>query len=257
MNALLPFYYQIKQTIKDWIIHGEFSAGEKIPSEHELSKQFIVARLTVRQAISQLIQEGFLVRRRGIGTFVTDNRNFIKSLSVQSTGFLNEVFYQAHKAKAKSVTLTRTMAPQYIRGKLELGAEAQEVVQVKRVRYLGENSFSFTVNYLPLEIGSKVNEEELYKKPFLQVLEQDLGIHIAESFETVKASFADSEVAEELGIPSGSPILFVETVIYTKRRKPVQFVQASYRGDSYQYIVRLKYVKRKNGAIWVHPSGQV
>lgn len=72
MHTLLPIYYQIKQTIKNWIISKEFCPGEKIPSENELAERFDVSRLTVRQAIGQLTQEGFLISKRGEGTFVTD-----------------------------------------------------------------------------------------------------------------------------------------------------------------------------------------
>ena len=64
--------------------------------------------------------------------------------------------------------------------------------------------------------------------------------------------FADQEVAEKLSVSPGSPILFVERIMYTKRRKPVELVQSTYRGDLYKYIVRLKTVKGKKGSVWVH-----
>jgi GntR family transcriptional regulator len=84
MNTILPIYYQIKQTIKNWIINREFSLGEKIPSENELAEKFNVSRLTIRQAISQLIQEGFLQSRRGEGTFVTENENLINRFNLET-----------------------------------------------------------------------------------------------------------------------------------------------------------------------------
>jgi GntR family transcriptional regulator len=86
-------------------------------------------------------------------------------------------------------------------------------------------------------------------------MEQDLGIQFTEAFQTIEASFADQEVSEALGIASGSPVLFVERIMYGRRRKPVELVQSSYRGDLYKYIVRLKNVKRKKGAVWIPQSG--
>ena len=77
MSSLLPVYYQIKQSIKNWIVNREFELGEKIPSENELADKFSVSRLTVRQAISQLTQEGFLISKRGEGTFVTRDGKYI------------------------------------------------------------------------------------------------------------------------------------------------------------------------------------
>jgi GntR family transcriptional regulator len=100
-----------------------------------------------------------------------------------------------------------------------------------------------------------MTEKDLLRKPLLQIMEEDLGIQFTEAFQTIEASFADQEVSEQLGIVSGSPILLVERIMYTQKRKPVEVVQSSYRGDLYKYIVRLKKIKRKKGSIWIHDSG--
>ena len=254
MVTLLPVYYQIKQTIRNWILNKEFNPGGKIPSENELAEKFNVSRLTVRQAISQLVQEGFLISKRGEGTFVTNNEHLINSCSLEFTGFMDDLFYQISKSKTKSVKITRMPAPKLIKEKLELDKEDEEVVQIKRVRSLEEKLFAFTINYLPAEIGTKIIEKDLYKKPLLQILEQDLGIQFTEAVQTIEASFSDQEVSEQLRIASGSPILLVERIMYTKQRKPVEVVQSSYRGDLYKYVVRLKNVGRKDKRFWAHQS---
>lgn len=251
MSTLLPVYYQIKQTIKNWILNKEFSSGEKIPSENELAEKFNVSRLTVRQAIGQLSQEGFLVSKRGEGTFVTNNESLISKLSLEFTGFMDDLFYQISRSKTKTVKITQIPLPKLIKEKLEL-EEGEKVVQIKRLRFLEGSAFAFTVNYLPIEIGEKINEKELYRRPLLQILEEDLGIQFTEAFQTIQASFADQEVAEQLGIHSGSPILFVERIMYTEKEKPVELVQSSYPGDLYKYIVRLKNIRKKGANIWIH-----
>jgi len=253
--ALLPVYYQIKQTIKAWIINKEFSPGDKILSENELANRFKVSRLTVRQAILQLIQEGFLVSRRGEGTFVTKDGNLIDSFSLEFSGFMDDLFYQVQKSKTKSAKITRMTAPKSIGEKLELDNKDEQIVQIKRVRFKGDKCFAYTVNYLPFEIGMKITEKDLYKKPLLRIMEEDLGIQFTEAFQTIEASFADREVSRQLEVPSGSPILFVERIMYHKKRKPVELVQSSYRGDLYKYMVRLKSVKRKEGSAWIHQPG--
>ncbi len=256
MPILLPTYYQIKQTIKTWILNKEFGAGEKIPSENKLAERFKVSRLTVRQALAQLAQEGILTSRRGEGTFVTRNEYLLGSLGLEFTGFMDDLFYQISKSTTKSVNLSRVPAPKPIREKLELGSNPEEVVQIKRVRFWEEKPFAYTISYLPIRIGGKIRKKELLKKPLLQIIEEDLGIRFTEAFQTIEASFADSEVSEQLGLVSGSPILLVERIMYTQKRKPVEAVQSSYRGDLYKYIVRLKNFKRKRGSIWIHDSGQ-
>jgi len=252
MSSILPMYYQIKQTIKNWITDKEFQLGERIPSENELAAKFKVNRLTVRQAISQLVQEGFLISKRGEGTFVSKDEGLIKSFSLEFTGFMDDLFYQISKSKTKSVEINRIIPPHSIKEKLILHNEDKEVVQIKRVRFLQDKSFAYTVNYLPIAIGEKIKEGDLYKKPLLQIIEQDLRIPFTEAFQTIEASFADQERSEKLGIVSGSPILFVERVMYTKNRDPVEVVQSSYRGNLYKYVVRLKNIRRKGGNIWTH-----
>jgi len=251
MSSLLPVYYQIKQTIRGWIVNKEFNPGERIPSENELTHQFHVSRLTVRQAISQLVQEGFLISKRGEGTFVTPDKNLINSFGIEFIGFMDDLFYQVSKSKTKSVEIIQVEAPKFIREKLGLGEE-KKVVQIKRVRFLNNRPFTYTINYLPMEIGVRINERDLYLKPLLQIMEQDIGIQFAEAYQTIEASFANQEVAKELEIAVGSPILFVERIMYTQKQRPVELVQSSRQGDLYKYVVRLKSVKRKNGNIWVH-----
>jgi len=250
MTTLLPVYYQIKQIIKGWILSREFNPGDKIHSENELAKKFKVSRLTIRQAIAQLVQEGFLISKRGGGTFVTQNDMLIARFSLEFTGFMDDLFYQISKSKTKSVQIQQVLASKWIKEKLELPDQQKEVIQIKRVRFLDDQSFAFTVNYLPLQIGKRLHAKDLYRKSLMYILEQNFGIKFTEAFQTIQASFADQEVSEQLEIASGSPVLFVERIMYTNNAKPVELVQSSYRGDLYKYIVRLKNRKRKGRSTW-------
>jgi GntR family transcriptional regulator len=256
MNAVLPIYYQIKQIIKSWIINKEYGPGEKIPSENELAEKFKVSRLTVRQAFSQLVQEGFLNSKRGEGTFLTSNESLINSLGFEFSGFMDDLLYQVSTIKTKSAAISRIAISKLIREKLELSREDQEVVKITRIRLLREKLFTYTVNYLPLEIGMRIKEKDLFEKPLLKILVQDLNIQFTEAIQTIEASFANQEVAGNLDIPSGSPILYVERTMYTQKHKPIELFQSSYRGDLYKFIVRFKNVKRKDGSRWIHHTDE-
>lgn len=254
MNAIVPVYYQIKQRLKERIINGEFGLSEKIPSENQFAKEFNVSRLTVRQATSQLIQEGFLRASRGKGTFVTNDKSLIESFSLEFTGFMDDLFYHVSKTKTKTVEISRTKIPKHISDKVKFHQDPEEITLIKRIRFKGDKCIAYTINYLPLEFGERIKEEDLLKKPLLQIMEQDLGVKFAEAFQTIEASFADQEIALKLGVASGVPILLVERTMYTKNRKPVEFVKSYYRGDLYKYIVRLKNVRRKQVSVWVHQT---
>ena len=255
MKILLPLYYQIKHTIRNSISNKELSPGERIPSTYQLADRFKVNHLTVRKAIEELVQEGFLVSKRGLGTFVSDNENLIHSLSIEITGFMDEIFYEIQKAKTVSVVINEIPVPTIVRESLALSPEEKTVIQIKRVRLLREKSFNFAINYLPVDIGSRIIEADLYKKPLLQILEQDLGIAFKDSYQTIQASFADQEISDQLHLPPGSPILYIERIIYTKKSKPVEILHSSYRGDLFKYVVRLKNLRKKNGNVWIHHGG--
>ena len=252
MKNLLPMYYQIKETIKTWILDKKYAPGQRIPSADELSKHFMVSYVTVRQAIEHLEQEGFLVSRRGSGTFVANNEALANTLSTEARGFMDEIFYQVQRAKTKSVEMKVIETPTIVREKLKLGPRDRTIFEIKRVRFLDDQSFNFSTNYIPMEIGSQIVERDLFKKPLLQILAEDLGIKFVEALQVIQASFADQEVSEKLGIALGSPMLFLERILYTKHGKPVQMLQGRYRGDLFKYIVRLKNVRGKDGNVWVY-----
>jgi GntR family transcriptional regulator len=249
MTQLLPIYYQIRNKIQEWIVAKEYNPGEQIPSETELAKTFSVTRMTVRQAISLLIQEGLLYRKRGAGTFVTNDPKVIGRLGLDFTGFMDELFYQVSKSKTISAKTEKIKIPRTVKEKLK--SEEEEIIRIERVRTLNDRIFAYTVNFLPVHIGSQITEQMLLAKPLLKILEVDLGIEFDEAFQTIEASFSDPYVSEQLQVPSGSPILFVERIMYDKKKKPFELVQTSYRGDVYKYVVRLKLDNVSKKKRWV------
>ena len=252
MSSLLPVYYQIKNKIQEWIVSKEYLPGEKLPSENELAKIFNVSRLTVRQAVSILDQEKLVFRKRGEGTFVTKDAKLIDSFGLAFSGFMDDLFYQVSKSKIKTAEIKRIAATKNIQEKLEIDDEF--VYQIQRVRILNNLLFAFTVNYIPEVIAKQLNSKDLLKKPFLKILEIDLGYEFGEAFQTIEASFSDQETSEKLEIPTGSPILYVERIMYDKKKKPIEFVQTSYRGDIYKYVVRMKFDKNDKENRWVSHS---
>jgi GntR family transcriptional regulator len=248
---ILPRYYQIKQIIKKWILNNEIGINEKIPSENELSLQFKSSRVTVRQALAELVQEGFLIRKRGDATYVADNKKLINSYSIELTGFMNELFYHISRSKTKSAKIERIKPTRTVRRKLMLPEEENEVIKIERLRFIDGSTFAHTTAYFPLKIGESITVEVLLKKPLLQIIEEDLNIRLNESYQVHEASFAHEELAKKLKVPRGSPILFVEQIQYAGKKEPIVFVQTSYRGDLYKYIIRLKRVAINRKKVWI------
>jgi GntR family transcriptional regulator len=250
---MIPIYYQIKRTIKGRIINKEYLPEEKIPSDNELAKEFNVSRLTVRHAISQLVQEGFLKTKRGEGTIVVDNKKLSNSFNFEFVGFMSDLISdEVAKIKIKSVVVNRISPTKIVREKLQLGEDTKEVIQIKRVRYLKGKPFSYATNYVPIDIGSKINEKDLYERPLMHILEKDCGVKFTEAVQTIEASFADQETAEKLEVESGAPILVVERILFNEDKKPVEIFCSANIGEKYKFTVRFKKIRKKNQDQWVN-----
>jgi GntR family transcriptional regulator len=131
--------------------------------------------------------------------------------------------------------------------RLHAGAE---IVRIRRLRLIDEEPFSFTINYLPAEIGRKVPAKALHTIPLLRILQEDLKIPITGAHETIEAAPADPEIARKLAIPVLYPVMHMKRVMFTTGNRPFELVETYYRADKYHYSVNLVRVKRKGKWTW-------
>jgi GntR family transcriptional regulator len=251
MEPILPVYHQIRRAIRHGVLDKRYLPNSKIPPENELASQFNVNRMTVRQALSSLVQEGLLIRRRGEGTYVTGNEELIQGMSLKHISLTNELLLPLMKSKTLTVAKSEVPPSPIIREKLELNPDDARVVRITRDRLVPEGFRAFTINYLPLEIGRRISEEQLMKKPLVKIMEEDFKINFLEAFQTIEASFADEETAAHLGIQPGVPTLLMERIMYAEKGRPVELVNSIYAAGSYKCCLHLKKVKRNNAADWI------
>lgn len=251
MEPTFPVYYQIRRTIKHWILDKIYSPNEKIPTEQELSKQFDVTRMTIRQAVSPLVEEGLLTRKRGGGTFVTGDTELIQQMNLKHIGLTNELLLPLMKSKTLSVEKTEIEPNQMIIEKLELSPKAETIVMIKRDRLVPGGFPAYTINYLPVEYGRRITKKALMKRPLLVIMEDDLKVNFTQAYQTIEASYANEEVAAHLGIAVGSSTLFTERIMYSEKGKPVEVVNTIYRADQYRCSLQLKKVKRGSDFDWI------
>lgn len=105
MVPILPVYHQIRRSIRHWILDKRMGANDRIPTEKELAGRFNVNRMTIRQALSSLVDEGLLIRRRGDGTFVTGNEKLIQGTSLKPISLTSELLPPLMKSKTLTVDI--------------------------------------------------------------------------------------------------------------------------------------------------------
>ena len=214
-----------------------------------LCRELGVSRVTLRVALRELVRDGMLMKVHGKGTFVVHNPP--KRLTpVKYTGFLDELQQRVLKLKVKEVQIARVPASTDLKTLLQLPDDEAEVTVIKRLRHINDEPFSFTLNYLPLAIGNRVRQKDLYTVPLLRILQDELKIAIVRARETIEAAPADPDIAQKLGISVLHPVMHMRRVMYTTKERPFELVETYYRADKYHYSVNLVRVKRKRSWTW-------
>ncbi len=252
-HRVVPLYYQVEHVIRQRITNGEYAAGSQIPSENELSREMGVSRVTIREALRELVREDMLVKVQGKGTYVAQPTS-TGLQTIKFTGFLEDLYDKVQKVSVKAVEISRIPTTDDLRNALDLNSEESELLRIKRVRHVNDAPYAFTINFLPMEIGLQIQEQDLYRVPLLWILQEQLKIPITRAHETVEATASDPEVAERLDIPVLSPVMHVKRMMYTERDRPLELVESYYRADRYQYSVNLIRVKRDGKWAWDHES---
>ena len=242
----IPLYLQLEQIIKSKILIGEFTPGDQIPTEKDLCETYEISSITARQAILNLVNEGMLVRRQGKGTFVTEGLKNIENLkTLHLNGNLENIIPVGLKGKVvKVLDITTIKTPKTVAESLGL-VDGAEVIRIRRTRSDKNTPVSYIKNYLPLEVGDRIKKEDLRQHPMLHVLGKKLGISLKGGNQYIGAIVADYEVASALEVNISSPILYLETLLYEKKNRPIDYVQTFYRPDHFRINVELK-VKGNN-----------
>jgi GntR family transcriptional regulator len=236
----IPLYVQLEQIIKSDITMGELSPGQKIPTEKEFADTYSVSIITARQAILNLVDQGLLIRKQGIGTFVTETPANVKNIMTLSIkGDLHEIIPEGLASQqVRVVDSGRIKTPLLVSKALNMDP-AEEVYRIRRTRSDQGVVISYVKNYLAPAIGEKISEEDLLSYPMMYILRHKLGMPLKNGTQYIQAIAADYDIASALSANIASPILYMETTIFKADAKAVEFVQSFFRSDHFKYTIRL------------------
>lgn len=252
----LPKYHQIYLVLREQLREGRFDAG--LPGELALMGQFGVARVTVRRALSQLADEGLILREPGRGTRPVSARapaagemesNLASGKRARLTGLLENLVAMGMSTKVKVLSVERMRAPVDVAQALRL--QRTDLVQkAERVRSTSEGPLSHITTWVPDAISAGFGKRELSQKPILVLLEES-GVKVGRAEQTVSARLADVSMARHLDIAVGSALLAVRRLIYDEDERPVQWLHGLYRPDRYEYQMQLSRVGSIDAKVWV------
>ncbi len=235
-RTAVPLYMQIKEDIKAAIQQGVYKAKEKIPTEPELSAEYSVSRITVRRAIEELCGEGYLIKRQGLGTFVSTPRIHRKITDGNRLESFSTLCQSCNMVAGPHL-LSRQIVPirQEEQEFFGLGSDAL-LIYVERLR-TADNLPIFLENmFFPYQTYRGLMTEDLNNRSIFQVMKQIDGRTVNDtSRRTLEIAKASPKQAQKLGISTGEPLLFMNCYFIDQEGHPLCIGRQYYVGSRYMF----------------------
>ena len=236
--AVEPFKARrIYLLLRDRISGGALAAGERLPGEPDLATAYGVSRVTVRRALEQLVAEGLLERRPGVGTFVRV-APVLGSTTLDFSDVFSHLKEMGRRTEVRLLSFDYLVPAAAVAAALGLapGERAQRAV---RVRMLGDAPFSFLTTHVPERLGHTYSEAELASQPLLALLERS-GAVVGRARQSIGATLAGPEVAGLLQLEIGAPLLSLTRLVEDEAGRAVEHLHALYRPDRFSFEMQLQ-----------------
>ncbi|HSV35803.1 MAG TPA: GntR family transcriptional regulator [Ramlibacter sp.] len=231
-----PLYAQIKDILRARILEGTYQPHQQMPSESDMMAAFNVSRITVRQALNDLQNEGLIFRMHGKGTFVSKPKAFQDLGRLQ--GFGEAMRQMGYETFARVISVRTVTPTAQVQERLQLPKRAK-VTELQRLRFLNREPISLDVTYLPTSLGARLAREDLATRDVFVILENDYGLSLGHADLQIGSTLADEHLADQLKVEEGSPVLVIERTTHTSDGLPIDYEHLYYRGDAFQYRVRV------------------
>ena len=236
MESSLPFHAQIEKYLRKLIKDKRFANGKNLlPKEESLSKKFGVSRNTIRAAISKLVQEGLIERKKGVGSKVIQKK--ISTRLDNWVSFTKEMKDQGIKVVNYLVNISYTDADDEIYMALSI-SKPVKIWCLKKIRGSQEAKYLYSISYFHPRTG--ISNKDNFKKPLYDLLEEQHDTIVSVSKEKITAIKAGTEIAEILKTKKNDPILKRVRIVYDLGNRPVEYNIVYYKTDYFTYDIDIK-----------------
>ncbi|MGL5346778.1 MAG: GntR family transcriptional regulator [Peptostreptococcaceae bacterium] len=203
-----PIYKTIENNIKEQINSGELKEGDLIPSENELCQTFDVTRMTVRSALNNLVKEGYITRRRGVGSIVIANKIYDNISAI--SGFTREMKAKGLDVSNIVVSLEVEQANKELASKLNVSVN-DNIWVIKRIRLANDIRMSYMITYMPLAMFPNLTKEDCAGSLY-EFVENTSRMKISISERQVEAIISNKELQKLLDIEENQALLCIKQV---------------------------------------------
>jgi DNA-binding GntR family transcriptional regulator len=229
----VPLYFQVAQRLETAIEDGTLPPGSRIDNEVDLAERLGLSRPTVRRAIQHLVEQGLLVRKRGVGTQVVHAR---VRRSIELTSLYDDLAAAGQRPRTDVLALGLEPAPAAVAVALGI-AEGAPVLSLERLRYAQDSPLALMHNYLPPDLVD-LGREELCEQGLYQLL-RDAGVRLRIASQTIGARAATAAEARLLDERRGAPLLTMGRTTYDDAGRIVEYARHLYRASVYSFELTL------------------
>jgi GntR family transcriptional regulator len=215
--------------------------GDAIPSERQLSSDLGVSRLTVRAALDDLVREGFLVRKRGSGTFVSEPK-IAQELTM--TSFTEDMRRRGMVPASRTLELRTSPAGPWL-GRILHVSPSEPIVVVKRLRLADRETMAIETLHVRAALVPGLTAQDLEEHSFYELLAERYDLDVVTGLQTIEPTVTSEEESEALGVPLHSPAFLFERTTRSRDGEIVEYVRSIYRGDRYRLVTELNREPRR------------
>lgn len=231
----VPYYIQIRESILKKIVSGELKVGDKLPSEENLAKHFGVSRMTVNKALRDLVDDGYLTRVPGSGTYINKIRR--EGSGMATLGFMESISKKGFNVTTKVVFKELEIPSKDVAERLNIFL-SQQVYHIKRVRFVNNIPIVFQDSYIRQDLCPGLFEYDLENKSLYRSIQKITGKEIRKARDKIEAIESDEKMEEILKVKKSFPLLYIERVAFIDDN-PIELTYSWYRSD--QYILEIEY----------------
>ncbi|GAA0178859.1 GntR family transcriptional regulator [Clostridium sediminicola] len=228
-NYLPPLYIQIKNFLIEKILSNQYDEYSKLPSERELSEKFNVSRMTARNALNEIVNEGYAFRETGRGTFVVGKRfrrDFVKlesfSKRLRSSGITD--------ISTEVVDKKVIEADSFISEKLNvlIGTKCYKLV---RLRVGNKKTMSLEYSYMSADKLPHLLDYDFSKLSLFQTIEEKYFCSLRISKSTLEMGYLNKYNAKLLNVKEGSAAFIIKAITYDDKDNVIEYCESFNRGD--------------------------
>jgi GntR family transcriptional regulator len=229
----MPLHEQLRVSLLDRLRDGRLGPGDRLESEAELCARYGVSRPVVRQALGELVRQGYLTRVQGKGTFVTEAKlreHFLHTAG----GFFQDLASHGHEVRSRVLGCFVRPASAAVAQALDL-REEEPVIVLERIRHVDGEPIVFTRAYLSARLADGIFEalrdEDFSEQSLYSFLQDRFGVVVASAVRTIEAVSLDRTIAGRLHVRVGAPALLLKSIARRRDGQPVEHFEAWHRGD--------------------------